>query len=267
MVFQDLEVTRNLKDYIKNYDGNLIFSSYLILKINELKLKNPFIFHHHFLDHSHRESHSSYSYKTTKDVKKFIYDGYTVIYSAIELALFLDYEEIYLIGVDANYSKSLEDRNIISHGKVDPTYQDAGERICFSIKSMVKEKEIKLFNSSKSSKLKFLNFKDEIDGKRLLIDSSFVKSMGTKIYSQIFIEFIVSKMNVKTINYMSGNYVINLLHYVWKADKKDIILAINNVPPISLNRNTMLLLHNIFYLFSRKRAFSKYTLYRFSFCI
>ena len=36
MVFQDLEVTRNLKDYIKNYDGNLIFSSYLILKINEL---------------------------------------------------------------------------------------------------------------------------------------------------------------------------------------------------------------------------------------
>ena len=44
MVFQDLEVTRNLKDYIKNYDGNLIFSSYLILKINELKLKNPFIF-------------------------------------------------------------------------------------------------------------------------------------------------------------------------------------------------------------------------------
>ena len=25
MVFQDLEVTRNLKDYIKNYDGNLIF--------------------------------------------------------------------------------------------------------------------------------------------------------------------------------------------------------------------------------------------------
>ena len=168
MVFQDLEVTRNLKDYIKNYDGNLIFSSYLILKINELKLKNPFIFHHHFLDHSHRESHSSYSYKTTKDVKKFIYDGYTVIYSAIELALFLDYEEIYLIGVDANYSKSLEDRNIISHGKVDPTYQDAGERICFSIKSMVKEKEIKLFNSSKSSKLKFLNFKDEIDGKKII---------------------------------------------------------------------------------------------------
>ena len=47
--------------------------------------------------------------------------------------------------------------------------------------------------------------------KRLLIDSSFVKSMGTKIYSQIFIEFIVSKMNVKTLNYMSGNYVINLL--------------------------------------------------------
>ena len=120
---------------------------------------------------------------------------------------------------------------------------------------MVKEKEIKLFNSSKSSKLKFLNFKDEIDGKRLLIDSSFVKSMGTKIYPQIFIEFIVSKMNVKTINYMSGNYVINLLHYVWRADKKDIILAINNVPPISLNRNTMLLLHNIFYLFSRKELF------------
>ena len=79
--------------------------------------------------------------------------------------------------------------------------------------------------------------------------------MGTKIYSQIFIEFIVSKMNVKTINYMSGNYVINLLHYVWRADKKDIILAINNVPPISLNRNTMLLLHNIFYLFSRKELF------------
>ena len=100
--------------------------------------------------------------------------------------------------------------------------------------------------------------------KRLLIDSSFVKSMGTKIYSQIFIEFIVSKMNVKTINYMSGNYVINLLHYVWRADKKDIILAINNVPPISLNRNTMLL-HTTFLSIFKKRAFSKYTLYRFSF--
>ena len=57
------------------------------------------------------------------DISKFISGGSTVTYSAIQIAVYMGFSEIYLLGVDHNYSmKSIDKGNNISTNDVKESY-------------------------------------------------------------------------------------------------------------------------------------------------
>lgn len=55
----------------------------------------------------------------SKDVSKYLGQGYTVTYGAIQMAIYMGFSEIYLLGIDHNY-------NIIRDAKGRPVKKDVG---------------------------------------------------------------------------------------------------------------------------------------------
>ncbi|WP_185962577.1 6-hydroxymethylpterin diphosphokinase MptE-like protein [Thalassomonas sp. M1454] len=167
---QDLEVSEKISHYIAKLKSSVIISSYLAIKNKNLK-NYKYLFNHHFLTHAFTEQYKPYTYKKSHAQNKYIYDGYTVVYTALELAEFMGYKNVILLGVDANYSHNVESRNIININKVDKTYASAGERIIFSIKNFQEScsTHLNIYNASKSSALTFLEFKDDINGNKICL--------------------------------------------------------------------------------------------------
>lgn len=59
----------------------------------------------------------------SKDITKVIYGGKTVIYPAIQIAAYMGFKEIYLLGVDCNYKKRLSHADFVE-GEKDYIYTD-----------------------------------------------------------------------------------------------------------------------------------------------
>ena len=167
-MIQDIEVFRRLQNDIKNLKTSKIFLSHLISFIfrNNMDLWQKYtIFRHHLLDHAYVESYENLNVKASTMPDCIVYDGYTVIYSAIQMAVALGYSSVYLLGVDANYSNDASQRNIIDIGKRDHTFASAGERIAFGIRELVDAyPELNIYNSSSTSSLTFLEFSKTVNG-------------------------------------------------------------------------------------------------------
>ncbi|MCK8087076.1 6-hydroxymethylpterin diphosphokinase MptE-like protein [Vibrio sp. 1CM8B] len=169
-MLQDLQVSEKIEPYLDSVNSKIISSSYLYLKNKKVRKYVNYVFNHYFMDHVFCDNYLPYTYKKTKDAARYITDGYTVVYSAIELAEYLGYEEVYLLGVDASYSKELNNRNIVNINKIDSTYESAGDRIIFGIENFVNSKtKLKLYNCSIQGRLNFLQFSSEIDGVKICL--------------------------------------------------------------------------------------------------
>jgi hypothetical protein len=69
--------------------------------------------------------------KFSDDISKRIYEGWTVTYAEIQIAIYMGFREIYLLGVDHQYSKTINNRGeVVSTGKQDyfsNKYTEGGE--------------------------------------------------------------------------------------------------------------------------------------------
>jgi hypothetical protein len=165
---QDLEVFRRLKGDIENLKTSKVFLSHLIrilFKNNMNFSRKPSIFRHHLLNHAYVESYENLNVRVSAIPQCIVYDGYTVIFSAIQMAVALGYSRVYLLGVDANYSNNVNQRNIIDIGKRDHTFASAGERISFGIRALVAAyPDLSIYNSSSVSALTFLEYSNTVSG-------------------------------------------------------------------------------------------------------
>lgn len=63
--------------------------------------------------------------KFSSDISKQIYEGYTVTYGALQLAMYLGFKDIYLLGVDFNYSVAINNNGeIIKQNGVKDYFSD-----------------------------------------------------------------------------------------------------------------------------------------------
>lgn len=68
----------------------------------------------------------------SSDASKCVIDGASVTYSAIQMAVYMGYKEIYLLGVDHNFSHTLDkNRRIIEHKDVQNDYFDSRYKDAF----------------------------------------------------------------------------------------------------------------------------------------
>lgn len=122
--------------------------------------------------------------KFSKNIVKQIYWGNTVAYTAIQMAVYMGINEIYLLGVDHNFSKMINDKNEIIIDKTAKDYFctnynadkedlyipniEVSTRAFISAKKFADKHNIKIYNATRGGKLEVferINF-DEIDFKK-----------------------------------------------------------------------------------------------------
>jgi hypothetical protein len=57
----------------------------------------------------------------SEDISKQIFGGWTITYAEIQLAVYMGFKEIYLLGIDFNYAKSINNKGVISVNE-NPSY-------------------------------------------------------------------------------------------------------------------------------------------------
>ena len=83
-----------------------------IARINADMMFLPIEYHDRFKDDNYKffviKEHDFYPHKAqfSKDLSKYIAQGYTVTYGAIQLAVYMGFKTIYLLGIDHNYNIS-----------------------------------------------------------------------------------------------------------------------------------------------------------------
>ena len=138
-VIQDFGVYENLKHDISSLNTSKVLVGHnLKWKYN---MKNDYTaFPIDFIDHLH-SNYMNLNTKFSTNLFSQCYDGYTVAYSCLQLAYYLGFAEVFLIGIDASYGVDIEKNNIVPSGKFDPTYKEAGVRINYAFDVAAKHLE------------------------------------------------------------------------------------------------------------------------------
>lgn len=108
------------------------------------------------LDLLNHEMHPDdrYNTKFSGDCSERVFDGYSITYSLIELAIYFGFSEIYLLGADCGYSG--DKRHFIEHGVIDPHFNSAQQRLFFSYgiaKEYADAHNVKIYNATRGGAL------------------------------------------------------------------------------------------------------------------
>lgn len=149
---QDYKVYGALKNTIENASNCILLLGGNLRKRYHLP-KHAVVFP---LDLMNHDVHPTDCYETdfSDDCSIRVYDGYTITYSLIQIAAFMGFKEIYLLGCDCGYSG--DKHHFIEHGVKDPNFESAQERMFFSYriaKQYADADGIKIFNATRGGAL------------------------------------------------------------------------------------------------------------------
>lgn len=105
--------------------------------------------------HKYEARIHKYFAKADDNCYAVVYDGYSVTYSLAELAMYMGFKEIYLIGTDCNYEKNKK-QHFLEYGYQDKNYMTVGESMIVAFKSLKKladQRGIKIFNVTRGGML------------------------------------------------------------------------------------------------------------------
>lgn len=117
--------------------------------------------------------------KFSDDIKYGIFEGYTVTYMNLQLAVYMGFKEIYLLGVDHNYSVELNPDGTIKHNEGVKDHFNTTDTLSnlpalykstlayMAAKNYAKEHGIKIYNATRGGKLEVFD--------RIVFDEVFVK--------------------------------------------------------------------------------------------
>lgn len=161
---QDFNVYKSLNSEIKNLtDTILLCGSNLKQKFKLPKTAITFP-----LDLLNHKMHPDDYYNTyfSEDCNIRVYDGYTITYSLIQLAVYFGFKEIYLLGCDCSYTGSQD--HFVDHGVCDQYFSTAQNRLFFSYEvafEYAKKNNIQIYNATRGGALEIfprVNFDDLI---------------------------------------------------------------------------------------------------------
>lgn len=110
--------------------------------------------------HDHVLEYYPHCPKFSDDIRKRIYSGRTVTYSCIQIAAYMGYKEIYILGADHNYSNQQADAQNHFHkdyykGGINPDsyFKEKAELAYKSARKYAEEHGIKIYNATRGGKL------------------------------------------------------------------------------------------------------------------
>lgn len=117
---QDRQLIRGLIDFYQSYKGT-IFLGYQALHDYGIDVLGA----NYYLCDARQVTRRDKRLDFSPEVDKYIVDGASVTYSAIQMAVYMGFNEIYLLGVDHSFSHTLDkNRRIIEHSDVKNDYFD-----------------------------------------------------------------------------------------------------------------------------------------------
>ncbi|WP_233713702.1 6-hydroxymethylpterin diphosphokinase MptE-like protein [Lederbergia citri] len=148
---QGIHVFNQLKDHVTKLDvqGKFIGDTISWPKINQ----NDYIYPLNLLNHS--QTHKKYKTQFSDNAFSVVYDGYSITYSLIQIAVYMGFKEIYLLGVDCKYPKDMN-HHFKEYGHVDPTFLSAVEKMINAYKVAKKfadSHNIKIYNATRGGML------------------------------------------------------------------------------------------------------------------
>lgn len=157
---QDELVYGKIGDLIENCKVEHIFmTDVLYKKLCKNKDRNRYILYpkyncRHSLHGDKRPLSSGFS----EDPSIVVYDGYSITYSLLQIAVYMGFTEIYLLGCDCSYDVKSGKHHFVESGFFDKTASTVGERMIYAYtvaKKWLDENrpDIKVFNSTRGGML------------------------------------------------------------------------------------------------------------------
>ena len=160
---QDPGVYIKLVQYYKNFKSTTLFLGDSLKKHSDI-IPSYIPFAIDYLDHKYSYDHLNT--KFSSDPIDCIFDGYTITYSLIQIAVFMGFKEIYLLGNDCSYPKDPKKQHFADFGHVDSSTLTARDRILFAYqyaKDYLANTDVKIFNATRGGALEIfprVNFDD-----------------------------------------------------------------------------------------------------------
>lgn len=107
----------------------------------------------------HDKAGTKHILRTTKEADKFLYDGFSITFSMIELAMYMGFSEIVLLGVDCDYSGEKAHFDDYTTAKVPNASINMYQAFC-QMREYAEENGVKIINASRGFKLKAFECKD-----------------------------------------------------------------------------------------------------------
>ena len=150
---QDYNVFDKLKDKYEKMKKTTLFLGDGINEHNRSKLKHiPFALNYLNHKYSYDKLKTNFSF----DAYKQIYDGYTITYSLMQLAVYMGFKEIYLLGNDCSYSSDPQKQHFADCGHYDPSTLTARARILFAYQyahDLLADSDVKIYNATRGGAL------------------------------------------------------------------------------------------------------------------
>jgi len=150
---QDIHVYQKMKDDVMSMDN--IFVADDIVK-NGLPVPHnahtyPLNFYgHEYFNFEHPE------FRFSDDITANVYDGFSITYSLMQIAYYMGFSEIYLLGCDCSYVKDPEKQHFVSSGHVDPNASLVGalqSQAYEKAKEFCKTHNLRIYNATRGGNL------------------------------------------------------------------------------------------------------------------
>lgn len=106
--------------------------------------------------YNHKTVTRNYIYKFSYSICDEVSAGFTIAYSILQIAIYMGFKEIYLLGCDCNYPDDKSKRHFIETGHYDPTYKTIGLKMIEAYKVAKKfadENDVNIYNATRGGML------------------------------------------------------------------------------------------------------------------
>lgn len=157
MGVQDLAVYEKVKLFLDKYCAGEVLISDFICK-DKVKKREWILFPYNGRYRAYDERfRNKYWSKFSSDCHRIVYDGFTITYSLIQIACYMGFKEIYLLGADCNYQEGKKNHFIEHDVKLQSTNYIHVQDKLFSGYRKVKEyadaRGIKVYNATRGGML------------------------------------------------------------------------------------------------------------------
>lgn len=150
---QDMRVYKSLENRILSSDYKYVFTG------SNLKIKkegNVVSYPLDLMMHPAKINPKHYRFSFSKDCSLKVCDGFSVTYSLLQLAIYMGFQEIYLLGADCSYSSIGSKQHFIDTGIHNHLHEITGKLMINAYKKAneyISCHEIKVYNATRGGEL------------------------------------------------------------------------------------------------------------------